>query len=210
MQQVCQSLGVAATAAQQAALAGYLDLLGRWNQTHNLTAVRQPAEMLTHHLADCLAAVAALERHPCGAAAHRILDVGSGGGLPGLLLALFRPSSTVMCIDAVAKKVAFIRQASGQLRLANVEARHGRVETLTGPPFDLITARALATLVQFVELTRHLVAERGCWMAMKGQVPAEEIQQLPSDVEVFHVEPLTVPGLDAQRCLVWMRPRRDT
>ncbi|MBL8324726.1 MAG: 16S rRNA (guanine(527)-N(7))-methyltransferase RsmG [Rubrivivax sp.] len=210
MERVCESLGLSATTDQQAALLSYLELLGRWNQTHNLTAIRRPAEMLTQHLADCLAAVAALGRHACGATARRILDVGSGGGLPGLLLAMFRPASTVVCIDAVAKKAAFIRQAAGQLRLENAEARHGRVEALPGPPFDLITARALATLAQFVQMTRHLLAEGGCWMAMKGQAPGEEILQLPPEVEAFHVERLSVPGLDAQRCLVWMRLRRDT
>lgn len=207
--QVCAELGLAATDAQVDAMGAYLGLLERWNRTHNLTAVRDPDAMLTHHLADCLAAVAALQRHACSPRARRILDVGSGGGLPGLMLALFRPASTVVCVDAVSKKAAFIRQVGGQLGLANVDVRHSRVEELAAEPFDLVTARAFASLADLARLTRHLVAADGWWMAMKGQVPESEIQQLPPDVKVFHVEPLVVPALDAQRCLVWMRLSRD-
>lgn len=207
--QVCAELGLDASDAQLAAMGAYLGLLERWNRTHNLTAVREPGAMVTHHLADCLAAVAALRRQPGAAGAARILDVGSGGGLPGLLLALFRPESVVVCIDAVGKKAAFIRQAAGQLGLRNVEARHGRVEDLAADPFDLVTARAFGDLAQLVRLTRRLLGPSGCWMAMKGQVPEAEIRALPGDVEVFHVEPLAVPGLGAHRCLVWMRLSRD-
>jgi 16S rRNA (guanine527-N7)-methyltransferase len=208
--QVCAELALGASEARVAAMADYLQLLERWNRTHNLTAVREPEAMLTQHLADCLAAVAALQRHPCGAAARRVLDVGSGGGLPGVLLALFRPQSQVVCIDAVGKKAAFIRQAAGQLRLANLDARHGRVEHLACEPFDLITARAFADLAELVRLTRRLLGSAGCWMAMKGQVPDAEIACLPPDVQVFHVEPLEVPGLEARRCLVWMQLSRDS
>jgi 16S rRNA (guanine527-N7)-methyltransferase len=208
---LCAQLDLAATDRQIAGLASYLALLQRWNRAHNLTAVRDPAEMLTLHLADCLAAAAALARHPCGAPAHRILDVGSGGGLPGLPLALFRPSSIVVCVDAVAKKAAFIRQAAGELGLPNLRVEHGRVEAMAAAPaFDLITARAFASLAELVRLTRRLIAEGGCWTAMKGQRPDEELRELPPDVLAFHVEPLAVPGLDAQRCLVWMRLSRDT
>lgn len=207
---LCAALGLTASDGQVAAMAGYLGLLERWNRAHNLTAVRDTRAMLTLHLADCSAAVAALQRHACGKTARRILDVGSGGGLPGLLLALFRPESTVVCVDAVGKKAAFVRQAAGQLGLGNVEAHHGRVEALRVEPFDLITARAFATLADLVRLTRGLLSETGCWMAMKGQPPQAEIAALPAAVTVFHVEPLVVPGLDAQRCLVWMRLSRDT
>jgi 16S rRNA (guanine527-N7)-methyltransferase len=110
----------------------------------------------------------------------------------------------------VGKKAAFIRQVAGSLGLTNLRAEHGRVESWTGPPCDLVTARAFATLAELVRVTRHTLVAGGQWMAMKGQVPEDEMAELPPDVEVFHVEPLTVPGLGARRCLVWMRLRRDT
>lgn len=210
VRQICADLALPASDEQVTAMLQYLALLERWNRTHNLTAVRDPQAMLAHHLADCLAAVAALGRQSWDAGLGRILDVGSGGGLPGLLLALFRPACTVVCIDAVGKKAAFIRQAAGLMGLGNVQAHHGRVETLAAPPFDLITARAFSTLADLIRLTRHLIADSGVWMAMKGQVPEAEIRELPPEIGMFHVEPLHVPGLQAQRCLVWMRLRRDT
>jgi 16S rRNA (guanine527-N7)-methyltransferase len=188
----------------------YLALLARWNRSFNLTAVRDPAQMRVQHLADCLAAVEPLRRElATGGAAgpRRILDVGSGGGLPGVVLALAEPSWEVSCIDAVGKKAAFIRQVGAELGLPNLVALHGRVEALRGPPFDVITARAFSSLADLVAATRHLVGPSGRWMAMKGRRPDEEMAALPQEVEVFHVEPLEVPGLDAQRCLVWMRPR---
>jgi 16S rRNA (guanine527-N7)-methyltransferase len=147
-----------------------------------------------------------LRRH-LGVRAARILDVGSGGGLPGVVLAAAEPAWDVTCIDAVGKKAAFVRQAAGELELLNLHVAHARVETLRSPPFDVITARAFAALPEFVRLTRPLLAPGGVWMAMKGKRPDDEIAALPADVEPFHVESLAVPGLDADRCLVWMRPR---
>lgn len=192
------------TPAQSAALQAYLGLLQRWNSTYNLTAVRDPAEMATQHLADCLAVLPAVQRAcPQG----RVLDVGSGGGLPGVVIAIMAPALDVTCVDTVGKKAAFIRQAAAALQLPNLHAAHARVEQLQAPAFDLITARAFASLLDFVRLTRSLLAPAGVWMAMKGRVPDDEIAALPGDIEVFHVEQLAVPGLDAQRCLVWMRPR---
>lgn len=191
------------TAAQTAALLKYLDLLERWNATYNLTAVRERAGMLTQHLADCLAVIPPVQRQagPLG----RLLDVGSGGGLPAVVIATLLPTCDVTCIDAVAKKVAFVRQVAGALPLPNLHAEHGRVEHLQRLPFDLITSRAFASLPDLVRLTRRLLGPRGVWMAMKGRVPDDEIAALPNDVHVFHVEQLQVPGLDAQRCLVWMQ-----
>lgn len=203
---VCRELGLAPEAAQTAALAQYLALLQRWNATHNLTAIRDPAAMLTQHLADCLAVIPPLRRHMVQG---RLLDVGSGGGLPGVVVAVMLPGIDVTCVDAVGKKAAFVRQVAGVLGLRNLHAVHTRVEDLREDPFDVITSRAFASLADFIALTRRHLGTDGIWLAMKGREPADEIAALPADTEVFHVEPLQVPGLDAQRCLVWMRPRRS-
>jgi len=192
------------TGDQTEALQAYLALLQRWNSTYNLTAVRDPADMLTQHLADCQALIAPLQRH---IVQGRVLDVGSGGGLPGVVIAVLLPGLDVTCVDTVGKKAAFIRQVAGQLRLANLRAEHARVEQLKLPPFDVITSRAFASLPDFVRLTRGLLKPGGAWLAMKGRTPEDEIAALPPDIDVFHVEPLTVPGLAAERCLVWMRPK---
>ena len=199
--------GSSAGAAVDSRLDAYLGLLAKWNAAYNLTAVRDPAQMRVQHLADCLAVVAPLRRQLGAGRALRILDVGSGGGLPGVVLALADAAWDVTCVDAVGKKAAFVRQVVGELGLANLHAEHARVEALAARPFDVITARAFAALPEFVRLTRSLLAPAGLWMAMKGKRPDDEMAALPSDVEVFHVEPLEVPGLDAERCLVWMHPR---
>lgn len=187
-------------------LLAFADLLRRWNNTYNLTAVRDPGEMLVQHLFDCLAVVAPLGRELTNRPA-RLLDVGSGGGLPGVVLAMLLPDLEVTCVDTVGKKAAFIRQAGVELGLRNLHAEHSRVETLRVAPFDVISSRAFASLADFTRLTRRHLAESGVWMAMKGKRPGDEITALPADIDVFHVEPLTVPELGAERCLVWMRPR---
>lgn len=213
------ALGLALPDAAVRQLLDYMAALERWNRVYNLTAVRAPAEMLTHHLLDSLAVVAPLRRHlglppvpaqaPQGlsAAPVRVLDVGSGGGLPGVVLAIACPDLQVTCVDAVAKKAAFVGQVAASLRLPHLRGVHARVESLKGP-FDLICSRAFASLADFATWSRAALAPHGVWMAMKGRVPHDEMAALPADVEVFHVEPLTVPGLDAERCLVWMRPVR--
>lgn len=205
-----QALQRPLTADQVEALCAYLTLLRRWNATYNLTAVRDTEAMVTQHLVDCLAAATALERAGHIGPGGRILDAGSGGGLPGIVFAVLQPGWQVTCVDAVGKKAAFIRQAAGALRLANLSGVHARLGPWRGGPFDLVTARAFASLADLVRWTGPLLAEGGHWMAMKGQVPEREIAELPQEIEVFHVEPLTVPGLEARRCLVWMRRRRDT
>ena len=189
------------------ALIAYLALLQRWNAHYNLTAVRDPAQMLTQHLADCLAVIAPLRREVSNAPA-RLLDVGSGGGLPGAVIAILEPQIDVTCVDTVGKKAAFVQQVAGELRLRNLHARHTRVEQLRAASFDVVTSRAVASLVDFTTLTRPHLAESGVWMAMKGKLPGVELTSLPVTVQVFHVEQLTVPGSSADRCLVWMRPRR--
>lgn len=208
LQAALQSLGLPLAPAQQDQLTAYAALLQRWNAVHNLTALRDPRQMLTHHLIDCLAAVPALLRH-AGGRRLKVLDVGSGGGLPGLAWAIAVPEWPLHAVDAVAKKAAFLRQAAGELGLApRVQALHGRVESLKlDGGYDLIASRAVGPLAELVTWSAHLLAPKGVWVAMKGQVPDDEIAALPARAEVFHVEPLQVPGLDAQRCLVWMRPR---
>ena len=186
----------------------FLGLLARWNAAYNLTAVREPAQMRAQHLADCLAVVDPLRRHLGPGRRARILDVGSGGGLPGVVLAVANAAWDVTCVDAVGKKAAFVRQVAAELGLANLHAAHARVEALNAAaPYDVITARAFASVSELARLTRGLLAPGGAWMAMKGKRPDDELAALPSEIEVFHVEPLTVPGLDAERCLIWMRPR---
>lgn len=213
---LASSLGLSLSEAQERGLPAYVDQLVRWNATYNLTAVRERDAVWVQHIADCLAVLPKLDRHLDrhldGQVAHtapsqRVLDVGSGGGLPGVLLALMRPALDVTCVDTVGKKVAFIRQVAGALALPNLHAAHSRVEALKLPPFGLVTSRAFASLADFTRLTRPLLAPGGVWMAMKGKPPDDEIAALPGDIDVFHVEQLQVPGLDAERCLVWMQPK---
>ena len=198
------SLGLDLSPLQQEQLLAYLTLLQKWNKVYNLTAVRDPAQMLSHHLVDSLSVIAPLQRH--GAPA-RLMDVGAGGGLPGVVIAICFPGTDVSCVDAVAKKATFIQQVAAELKLPNLHGVHSRVEQLKTESFGVITSRAFASVVDFTNLTRQHLAEGAVWMAMKGQHPADEIAALPADVDVFHVEQLAVPGLDAQRCIIWMRPR---
>ena len=189
-------------------LLAYLGLLQRWNKVYNLSALRDPAEMLTHHLLDCLAVLPALRRHAQGRPL-RILDVGSGGGLPGVVLAIMEPAWSVTCVDAVAKKASFVRQVAGDLALPNLRAVHARVEDMPAAAlFDLVVSRAFASLTDFTTWSQERLAPGGAWLAMKGRTPDDEAAALAPDVSVFHVEPLHVPGLDAQRCLVWLKPTK--
>jgi 16S rRNA (guanine527-N7)-methyltransferase len=201
-------LGLPLEPAVASRLLAYLDLLQRWNSTYNLTAVRDPEEMLVQHLFDCLAVIPPLRR-TCGDAG-RLLDVGSGGGLPGVVVAAICPSWQVVCVDTVGKKAAFIQQAAVELSLRNLRSEHARVEQLNIPTFDVVTSRAFASLSDFVRLTRRHLGEKGVWMAMKGKRPDDEIAALDAAVDVFHVEQLQVPGLSADRCIVWMRPTTTT
>lgn len=210
LQAGAEALSLGLADAQITQLMDFLVLLQKWNKVYNLTAVRDPQEMMTHHLLDSLAAVAPLRRHVAGlqqggVAAVKLLDVGSGGGLPGVVFAICCPDVDVSCVDTVGKKAAFIQQAAVALKLRNLHGVHARVETLT-TPFDLISCRAFASLPDFVTWSRSALATpHGVWLAMKGKHPEDEIDALPADVVVFHVEQLAVPGLDAERCIVWMR-----
>ncbi len=199
-----RALGLNLSDEQIQHLLDYMALIQKWNRVYNLTALRDPADMLTHHLLDSLTAIAPLSRHTQGQPIS-VLDVGSGGGLPGVVLAICMPELSVSCVDTVAKKAAFVQQVAVSLKLPNLRGIHARVESLTDP-YQVICSRAFASLPDFVTWSRTALAEGGVWMAMKGKHPQDEIDALPADVKAFHVEPLTVPGLDVERCMVWMRP----
>ena len=206
LSQAIAALNLDVSPESQSRLLQYLALLSRWNAVYNLTAVRDPKLMLTHHLVDCLAALPAMRRYADGQAID-ILDVGSGGGLPGVVMAVCQPDWTVSCVDTVAKKAGFIRQAAAELGLSNLRSLHARVESLDASRhrYQLITSRAFSSLADLVSLTHPLLAQQGVWMAMKGRATDTEEAELPAFANVFHVEQLQVPGMDAQRCLVWMR-----
>jgi 16S rRNA (guanine527-N7)-methyltransferase len=197
------ALGLELDSGQVGQLLDYLELIGKWTRIYNLTAVRDPAEMLRQHLLDSLAVIAPLRRHN-GGRAVRLLDVGAGAGLPGVVIAICCREVQVDCIDAVAKKAAFIQQAAGTLKLPNLRGIHGRVEQVT-QRYDVISSRAFASLADFVSWSAAALGEGGVWLAMKGKRPDQEIAELPPAAELFHVEQLRVPGLDAERCIVWMR-----
>lgn len=214
LEQGAQALQLNLSTTQVDQLMAFLDLLQKWNKVYNLTAVRDPQEMMTHHLLDSLAAVPALRRHVQSlgkAACERTaqLDVGSGGGLPGVVFAVCCPEVDIHCVDTVAKKAAFLQQAAVALKLTNLRGIHARVESLSGP-YDIVSCRAFASLVDFTTWSRAAMAPHAVWLAMKGKHPQDEIDALGAGVQVFHVEPLTVPGLDAERCIVWMKPVADT
>ncbi len=205
------ALGLDLAAGQLDLLLDYLALIQKWNKVYNLTAVRDPAEMLTHHLLDSLAAVLPL-RQQTGGRALKLLDVGAGAGLPGVVIAICCPDIQVTCVDTVAKKAAFISQVALALKLSNLRGLHARVESLSDG-FDVVCSRAFASLLDFTNWSRSALKKSdaenagaaGIWMALKGKPPIDELAALPVDLEVFHVEQLRVPGLDAERCIVWLR-----
>lgn len=193
--------------SQAQALLDYLALLQKWNQVYNLTALREPERMLSHHLIDCLAVVDPLRKQlqtMAASPAPRLLDVGSGAGLPGAVLAICLPELQVDCVDTVAKKATFIQQVALSLRLPNLRGIHARVESLSAA-YQVISARAFSSLPDLVAGSQAALLPGGVWMAMKGKTPADEMQALPPEVQVSWVELLEVPDLDAQRCIVWMR-----
>lgn len=203
------ALELSLTEMQLLQLLAYQDLIGKWNKVYNLTAVRAPSDMLRQHLLDSLSALPALQRYltrlPADDRPRRLLDVGSGGGLPGVVFAICCPRLQVVCVDTVGKKAAFIQQAASTLQLPNLKAIHARVETLGDADYDIVCSRAFASLVDFTAWSRDALAQAGVWMAMKGKHPVEELSALPPGVGLFHVEQLKVPGLDAERCLLWLR-----
>ena len=201
-------LGLQLDSSQADTLARYAALLMRWNAVHNLTAIEAPAHVLSHHLLDSLAIVPEVQRI-ANQRSIRILDVGAGGGLPGVALAIAAPNLRVTLVDKVQKKIAFLTQAKIELALNNIDCVHSRVETLQiESPFELIVSRAFASLTEFVGLSRHLLASQGWWLAMKGALPSDELAELTHsmpDVRVSRTVRLQVPYLDAERHLVLMQ-----
>jgi 16S rRNA (guanine527-N7)-methyltransferase len=194
-----QSMNLALSQEQQNKLMDYLALMFKWNSVYNLTSLRDPMQMVTHHLLDSLAAV------PAFAGAARVLDVGAGGGLPGIVLAIVRPDMSVSMIDTVHKKTAFLTQVKAELGLANVTVYTMRVEQLqVSDKFDVVTSRAFADLSDFVNWSSHLLAEPGRYIALKGVAPKDEQERLPAQWKVTKVEPLQVPRLGAERHLVFI------
>ena len=224
--QAAATLGLALQDAQLDAMLAYCEMLTKWNKVYNLTAVRDPADMLTHHLIDSLAVVGPLMRQLAAAVYERdgaddgqagplfhLLDVGSGAGLPGVVIAICCPEVQVDCVDTVAKKTAFINQIAITLKLPNLRAIHERVESLAGHSasgrsgdlYDVVCSRAFASLADFTRLSAAVLKDDGVWLAMKAKNPTDELSALEPTIKVFHVEQLQVPGLDAERRIVWMR-----
>lgn len=201
------TLGLPLSEQATGRLLDYLALLAKWNAVYNLTAIRAPQQMVTQHLLDSLAAM------PAFAGAKRVLDVGAGGGLPGIVLAIWaaqaHPAMQIALVDTVHKKTAFLTQAKAELGLTNVTVYTARVEQMqAAEKFDRITSRAFAELNDFITWSSHLLAEDGCFIAMKGVVPEDEIARLPAGWKLESVQPLSVPGLDAQRHV--LRIERET
>lgn len=200
-----RTLRLALNDRQLSQLMEYLGLLQKWNGVYNLTAVRDPAQMVTQHLLDSLAAVPAFD------ASQRVLDVGAGGGLPGIVLAIARPDLEITLIDTVHKKTAFLTQVKAELGLVNVTVRTGRVEQLqVQTPFDTITSRAFAELKDFVTWSSHLLSQEGSFIALKGIYPVDEIGRLPQGWTAASVQALAVPGLDAERHIVRIQKAEAT
>lgn len=201
----CATLRLPLSNLQIDQLLNYLAQMLRWNRTYNLTAIREPEQMLLHHIVDSLAVVPELAQYMVGRPA-KILDVGSGGGLPGVVLAIAQPDWTVCCVDSVEKKTSFVRHISSVQGLKNLTAAHSRVEDLALTDSDIVISRAFASLQDFAALAGRHVKPGGTLVAMKGHPPEEEITTVrdQGDWRVTGVTPLYVPRLSARRCLVWM------
>ncbi len=196
LQMGLQQMQIELSAEQQQKLLDYVALLLKWNSTYNLTALRQEDQMLSHHVLDSLTLLPYLD------GVQTLIDVGSGGGMPGIPTAICRPDIQITLLDSNSKKTSFLSQAVIELGLSNVKVITGRVEAAEGIAFDAITSRAFAELRDFVTLTPQLLRENGRWLAMKGVHPYEEIAQLPEDVHVTQVDKLNVPSLEAERHMV--------
>lgn len=219
-----ESLKLALGADQLSRLVDYVSLIERWNKTYNLSAVRDPQQMLFKHILDSLAPLPHLFSR-MGLNPLRVLDVGSGAGLPGVVWAIAAPQLEIHCVDTVGKKTSFIQHTAASLGLKNLKAHHARVESLKLPPFDLVTSRAFASLTDFTQSTLfHVKQDVGLWLALKGVIPTDELEALvataalvapkansssalrPIVAKLVALEPITVPGLDESRCLVWLKP----
>lgn len=202
LQDGLQTLGLTLSTAQQLLLLEYAALLAKWNGTYNLTALRDESSIISHHILDSLTLLPFVE------GAQTLMDVGSGGGMPGIPTAICRPDLQITLLDSNTKKTSFLQQAVIELGLHNVAVAAGRVEALCDKKADVVTSRAFAELADFISLTRHLLADNGYWAAMKGVYPYEELEHVPDSVEVVKVEKLYVPMLSAERHMVVMRPKQ--
>ena len=199
LQSGLKEMGLDLSGEQQDKLLAYVEMLKKWNKTYNLTALRDESQIISHHLLDSLTLPPYLE------GAQTMLDVGSGGGQPGIPAAVCRPDLQITLLDANTKKTSFLQQAAIELELKNVRVVSGRVEAVQDFQADIITSRAFAELADFVNWTAHLLKDGGRWVAMKGVYPEEEIAKLPDTVAVERVEALHVPGLDAERHMVVLK-----
>ncbi len=208
MSDACKALQIQLTSEQQEKLLQYLTQLQKWNKTYNLTSIRDPEQALTHHIFDSLSVVLPIATYCNKSDIHHpiIMDVGSGGGLPGVVLAIVMPGANITCVDTVEKKIAFIRHVAGVIKLSNLNAKHARVENIDPAEADLVISRAFASLDDFVTLAGKHIGKDGQLIAMKGKFPEQEITALIDKNEwcVTHTEKLAVPELHAERCLVWM------
>lgn len=204
LQQGLQQMNIDLTVPQQLQLLAFIDLLKKWNSTYNLTALRNDQDVISHHILDSLTLLPYVEY------ARGLIDVGSGGGMPGIPVAIARPDLPVALLDANSKKTSFLQQAVIELGLTNVQVITARVEAMVGEQFDVITSRAFAELNDFITITKQLMAKGGCWAAMKGVYPYEEIERLPDNVELVQVDKLTVPHLNAERHMVLVRKKENT
>ena len=196
------TMNIDLTTTQQLLLLEYVSLLKKWNSTYNLTALRDENQMISHHILDSLTLLPYVQN------AHSMRDVGSGGGMPGIPMAICRPDLSITLLDSNTKKTTFLQQAVIELGLKNVTVASGRVETMYDKKVDVVTSRAFAELHDFVALTKHLLNDHGYWAAMKGVYPYEELENLPKNIEVYQIDKLFVPTLDAERHMVLMRPKK--
>lgn len=196
------TMNIDLTTTQQLLLLEYVSLLKKWNSTYNLTALRDENQMISHHILDSLTLLPYVQN------AHSMMDVGSGGGMPGIPTAICRPDLSITLLDSNTKKTTFLQQAVIELGLKNVTVASGRVETMYDKKVDVVTSRAFAELHDFVALTKHLLNDHGYWAAMKGVYPYEELENLPKNIEVYQIDKLFVPTLDAERHMVLMRPKK--
>ena len=201
LQSGLKEMGLDLSGGQQDKLLAYVEMLKKWNKTYNLTALRDESQIISHHLLDSLTLPPYLE------SAQTMLDVGSGGGLPGIPAAVCRPNLQITLLDANTKKTSFLQQAAIELELKNVRVVSGRVEAVQGLRADVITSRAFAELADFVNWTAHLLQDGGRWAAMKGVYPAAEIDRLPDSVCVERVDKIRVPQLNAERHMVILRKK---
>lgn len=200
-----EEIGLNASPPQIALLLKYQSLISQWNKVYNLTAIKDPQEMLSHHLLDSLAVIPYLLENTQNQAI-RLMDVGSGAGLPGTVIAIMCPHIDVTCVDTVAKKAAFITQASLNLGLKNLHGVHSRVEQYKTQSFDVVCSRAFASLVDFTHLTMfHVKQDTGFWFALKGKYPEDELLALPTHISLADSRKIQVPQLDADRCVLILK-----